>query len=133
MYRVFVPLVILWASPWSLVGLLVGGAGLATGGGMQRKGRVLEFWGGLVTSFLRHAPLVSGGAMAMTLGHTVLGQTRAALDITREHEAVHVRQYEIWGLFFIPAYFACSLAMRLAGKDAYRDNPFEKQAYDKAP
>jgi len=126
-------LAILWASPWSLLGLLVGLTGLATGGGVQRRGRVLEFWGGLVTWLLRHAPLPSEGAMAMTLGHTVLGQTRAALDLTRDHEAVHVRQYEIWGLFFIPAYFACSLVLRLAGKDAYRDNPFEKQAYDKAP
>ena len=35
----------------------------------------------------------------MTLGHTILGQTDAALDISREHELVHVRQYERWGLF----------------------------------
>jgi hypothetical protein len=133
MNKLRIPLAILWASPWSLLGLLVGFAGLATGGGVQRKGRVLEFWGGLVTSCLRHAPLVSGGAMAMTLGHTVLGQTRAALDITREHEAVHVRQYEIWGPLFVPAYFAYALALWLAGKDAYRDNPFEREAYRKSP
>ena len=30
--------------------------------------------------------------MAFTLGHTVFGQTDAALDISRDHELVHVRQ-----------------------------------------
>ena len=45
------------------------------------------------------------------------------------HEMVHVRQYERWGPFFIPAYLACSLGLWLAGKDAYRDNPFEREAY----
>ena len=37
------------------------------------------------------------GAMAFTLGHTVLGQTDAALDISRAHEMVHVCQFERWG------------------------------------
>ena len=35
--------------------------------------------------------------MAFTLGHTVLGQTDAALDISRQHELVHVRQFERLG------------------------------------
>ena len=35
--------------------------------------------------------------LAFTLGHTILGQTDAALDISRDHEMVHVRQYERWG------------------------------------
>ena len=70
--------------------------------------------------------------MAMTLGHTILGQTEAALDITRDHEHVHVRQYERWGPFFIPAYFAASFYAWFNGGDMYRDNAFEKQAYDEA-
>ncbi len=127
-----IPLAILWASPWSLLGLSIGLAGLASGGGMQRRGRTLEFWGGLVSWFLRHAPLL-GGAMAMTLGHAILGQSRDALAISREHEMVHVRQYERWGPLFIPAYLLCSLALRITGKDAYRDNPFERAAFEEVP
>ena len=51
--------------------------------------------------------------MAHTLGHTVLGQTDAALEIAREHELVHVRQYERWGPFMGPAYLGCSLVLWL--------------------
>lgn len=71
-------------------------------------------------------------ASAMTLGHVVLGRTPAALDISREHELVHVRQYELWGPLFVPAYLACSLWLWLRGGNAYFDNPFEKEAYSKA-
>lgn len=71
--------------------------------------------------------------MAMTLGHTILGQTQAALDISRAHEHVHVRQYEKFGPFFIPAYFAASFYAWVNRKDAYRDNIFEVEAFDKEP
>jgi len=43
---------------------------------------------------------------------------------------VHVRQYERWGPLFGPAYLGCSLVLWLMGKRAYRDNPFEVEAYD---
>ncbi len=65
----------------------------------------------------------------MTLGHTVLGRTAAALDMARPHELIHVRQYERWGPLFVPAYLLCSLVIWLRGKDAYRDNPFEREAF----
>jgi hypothetical protein len=72
---------------------------------------------------------LSGGqfAIALTLGHTILGQTDAALDIARQHELVHVRQYERWGAFMGTACLLCSLFLWLSGKNAYRDNPFERQ------
>ena len=76
-------------------------------------------------------PPISRGADGDDLGHVVLGSTQAALDISREHERVHVRQYERWGPFFVPAYLLCSLRCYLAGKDYYRDNPFEREAYRK--
>jgi hypothetical protein len=44
--------------------------------------------------------------VAITLGHVVLATTESALKKTRSHERVHVRQYERWGPFFIPAYLA---------------------------
>ena len=68
-------------------------------------------------------------ALALTLGHVVFGQTRAALDATRAHEHVHVRQYERWGILFVPAYLAVSAYLYLRGRDAYRENPFEVEAY----
>ena len=91
---------------------------------------MIEFFGGAALWLLRRLPAAPA---AMTLGHTVLGRTAEALDAARQHELVHVRQYERWGPFFVPAYLFCSLIMWLAGKDAYRDNPFEREAYRRAP
>jgi hypothetical protein len=124
-----IPLV-LWASPWTALGALVGLVGLVTGGAARRRGPTLEFHSGAVTWLLAHFP---GEPIAMTLGHSILGRSLAALDDTREHELVHVRQYERWGLLFIPAYLGCSLALWLAHKDPYYDNPFEREAFDRAP
>lgn len=122
---------ILWASPYTLLGLLVGLCGFVTGGRMHRARPVLEFHGGAVTWLLRRLP--SGQyTIAMTLGHVVLGQTEAALDLSRDHELVHVGQYERWGPLMGPAYLLCSLWLWLAGRDAYRDNPFEREAFDLA-
>ena len=119
----------LWAAPWALLGLCCGGLSLATGGSVQRVGRVLEFHGGLLPRLLSHVPIV-GGAAAMTLGHVVIGRTQAILDHCREHELVHVRQYERWGPLFIPANFACSIWLMLQRRDPYLENPFEREAYD---
>jgi len=65
----------------------------------------------------------------MTLGHSILGRNRDALAIARDHEQVHVRQYECWGPLFIPAYLGCSGLMWIRGRDPYRDNPFEVEAF----
>jgi hypothetical protein len=120
---------IAWALPNSLLGFAIGLATLATGGGVRRVGRAIEFHGGLAAWLLQRAAPLEGGAMAITLGHVILGRTAAALDISREHEWVHVGQYERWGPFFIPAYLLASLALWLAGRDPYRENPFERAAY----
>ncbi len=69
--------------------------------------------------------------LGMTLGHTILGVSAAGLDTVRRHEMVHVGQYERWGPAFVPVYLFHSARLWLAGKDAYRDNPFEKEAYAK--
>jgi hypothetical protein len=121
--------VVVWALPWTLFGLLLGGLGLATGGSVRRTGRVLEFWGGWVATFLRLFPLVSG-VSAVTFGHTVLGRSQDALDACQAHEMVHVRQYEHWGPLFVPAYLFHWVRLRLARRDPYFDNPFERQARD---
>lgn len=120
---------ILWASPNTALGLLIGGGGVLFGAKVRRVGRAIEFYGGGIQWLLHRLP-DGQFILALTLGHVVLGQTDATLDISRRHEAVHIAQYERWGPFLIPAYLLGSLAMWVAGKRAYRDNPFEREAYD---
>jgi hypothetical protein len=131
--RIYRPLVLLaaylWALPWTVVGVAIGSIGLITGGRIQRRGGILEFYGGAVAWLLERTPGTGCGAAAMTLGHVVLGRTTAALDVTRQHELVHVRQYERWGPLFVPAYLLCSAIIWRRGGDGYRDNPFEREAY----
>ncbi len=124
-------LAILWASPYTLLGLALGTLGLCTGGAARIRGRVIEFHGGAVKWLLQNC-FFHDGAMAFTLGHTILGQTDAALDISREHELVHVRQFERWGLLMGPAYVGCSLVLWLTGQRPYYDNPFEQEAFGRS-
>jgi hypothetical protein len=119
----------LWTFPTTLVGLLFLPLALLTGGRAQIIDGVLEIHGGFVRLFLRHFTLLKGGASAMTLGHVVLGQDRDALEWSRPHERVHVRQCERWGPLFLPAYLLASFWMLLRRKNPYRDNPFEREAF----
>jgi hypothetical protein len=118
-------LIYVWASPTTLVGLLF--APFARG--VRIVDGVIEIHGGLAALFLRHGTLLPGGASAMTLGHVVIARTAELHDLTRSHERVHVRQCERWGPLFVPAYLIASLVVKLRGGDAYRDNPFEREAY----
>ena len=123
-------LVYLWALPTTLLGLLFVLPTLVSGGGARVVAGVLEIHGGVTRWFLRYGTLLRGGASAMTLGHVVLGVDRLALELTRDHERVHVRQCERWGPLFVPAYVAASLVVLFRGGNPYRDNPFEREAYD---
>jgi hypothetical protein len=119
----------LWAAPYTLLGVTIGGVGLISGGRMQTHSGVLEFYGGAATRFLDYLPLPH--VLAFTLGHCVIGRDQVALQITRPHERVHVAQFERWGLLMGPAYLGCSALLWLQGRDAYRDNPFEREAFDR--
>ncbi len=112
-----------WPLPYTLVGI---GIGLILGGRFQRVDGVIEIHGKLVAEALNRLYVP---ALAMTFGHVVFGQTKAALDLTRAHERVHVRQYERWGMTFVPAYLLTSAYLYLRGRDGYRENPFEMEAY----
>jgi hypothetical protein len=125
-------LLIFWALPWTSLGVFFGVVALVTGGKAQRVGRVLEFHGGWLPWVLNYVPIV-GGAAAMTLGHVVIARSKKVLDHCRDHELVHVRQYERWGPLFVPAYLACSVWLMLNRQDPYLENPFEKEAYDESP
>lgn len=119
----------LWASPYTLLGITIGLIGLCTGGRSRTHGPVLEFYGGGVT-WLMHKVLPNGQhVLAITLGHTILGQTEASLDDSHEHELVHVRQFERWGPLMGPMYLGWSAVLWFQGKRPYRDNPFEIEAY----
>lgn len=118
----------LWASPNTAVGLLIALLSLPTGTRLRVVDGVIEAHGGLVAWLLRRVVPLPGGACALTLGHVVLGVSQAALDITRDHERIHVRQYERWGPAFVPAYFIASGWVWARGARAYHDNPFEREA-----
>ena len=120
----------LWASPVTGCALCVVLLGRITGGRAGVVWGVVEIHGGLVTWCLRKGSPWFGPIAAMTLGHVILGRDGACLDHSREHEHVHVRQYERWGPFFIPAYLAASLWCWCRGFDAYFDNPFECEAFE---
>ncbi len=83
----------------------------------------------MIAGLLKHAPIM-GGAAAMTFGHTILARNRDEILRTIDHELVHVRQYESWGVLFVPAYLGSSVWLWLRGRDPYLDNPFEIEAYD---
>jgi hypothetical protein len=117
-----------WALPNTLVGLPFVPFALLPHGGTRLVDGVLEVHGPLISSILRHAVPLRGGASAITFGHIVLGRDRVALDITRHHERVHVRQCEIWGPAFIPAYLIAALWALVIGTGAYTGNYFERQA-----
>ena len=117
-----------WAFPYTLIGLCIGAVGICSGGRGRVRGRVIEFHGGFVAWVVRHLP-AGPTTLAVTLGHTILGQTDASLDIAHNHEMIHVGQFERWGPIMGPAYLLASLYVWIRGGQAYRDNPFEKEAY----
>jgi len=108
----------LWASPNSLIGLLLAVAGSRR---QWRRG-VLESTGGWLPRLLGHK------IEAITLGHVILACHADALDHWRDHERRHVRQYERLGPLFLPAYFGLALYVALRGRHPYRDHPLERQA-----
>lgn len=119
----------LWALPNTLLGLALLPLALLPGGRVCRVTGVLEVWGPPVAGFLRLAtPLVAGGAAAVTLGHVVLARDDFVRQATRVHERAHVRQYEVWGPLFLPAYGCASLFCLCTGRRPYYDNPFERAA-----
>lgn len=124
----------LWAAPNTLAALLIfGGLALASRGRLRIRRGVVEISGGAVAWFLRRGTVLPGGAAAMTLGHVILGTDDATLDHVRDHEHVHVGQYTRWGPLFIPAYLLASLWAAVRGNHFYRDNPFERAAFTRAP
>lgn len=115
-----------WAAPTTLLGLALATLALP-GGRWRRVAGVLEASGGWLPRLLGRVP-IGGGAAAVALGHVVLARDQAALDRTRSHERVHVRQAERWGPLFVPAYLLVAGWLLLRRRDPYRQHPFEVEA-----
>jgi hypothetical protein len=118
----------LWAAPNTLLGLLAGAVVLVLGGRLQWVRGAAEFSGGVVGLVAGSLPR-SIRFSAVTLGHVIVGISEAELSAARDHEHVHVRQYELWGPFFLFAYTGSSIWQVARGRSPYRDNFFERQAY----
>lgn len=117
----------LWAFPNTLLGFVFVVPTLLSGGRARVERGVLELHGGFARFFLRRCLFVK--ASALCLGHVILGLDRDCLDHARDHEHVHVRQYERWGPFMLPAYFLSSYLVWRRGGHFYFDNRFEREAY----
>jgi len=117
-----------WTMPNTALGILLGLVMLVFGGKVHIVSGVAEFHGGLIGRFFASSlhPFCFG---AVTLGHVILGTCHSELCALRAHENVHVKQYERWGLFFLPAYALSSLWEVCHGRNGYRNNIFERQAY----
>ncbi len=106
------------------MGLAVAFVAVALGARLRARGGTLEASGGVLGRLAAR-----GRFGAVTIGHVILGCDSATTDALRAHERVHVRQYERWGLLFVPAYLAASAWAWTRGRDPYLDNPFEKAAH----
>jgi len=116
-----------WAGPGTAIGVIWAALALHRG----RLGivdGVLEASGPWLDWTLRRVVPLPGGALAITLGHVVIGRDAGALAVTRAHERVHVRQYERWGPLFLPAYALASVVAVVGGGHPYHDNWFEREA-----
>ena len=118
-----------WALPGTLIGLILVLMSAATNGTVTVRGGVIEAHGGKLIRYMLRKNRIP--FIAITFGHTVVAVNQTALDITRVHERIHVEQYERWGPFFIPLYLSCSLIALMRGKNPYRDNMFEREAFDR--
>jgi hypothetical protein len=116
-----------WAFPATALGLCVGLPAWLTGGRAAVSRGVLEITGGPVARLLLLEPQGSAYT-AITLGHVIVSLSGEALDDCRDHEHVHVRQYERWGALFFPLYFGSSLYEWARGGEPYWDNHFEREA-----
>lgn len=74
---------------------------------------------------LAHLVLTRRGYVAITFGHVIVF-TREPTEALWRHELEHVRQYERYGLAFLPLY------LRLYAQHGYAAHPLEREADDLA-
>lgn len=118
----------LWPAPVSFIGALLALIVRGSGGQVKKHGIAWEASNGAAFRLLwlmnPWSPID-----AITFGHVILARDARLAARLRAHEHVHVRQYERWGVIFPIAYLCASLIAMARGKDAYRDNVFEVEAF----
>jgi hypothetical protein len=120
----------LWAGAGSLLGLIaILAARVGTKPSLRRNAGTLEAHGGALATVLGWLGAGRLRIEAIALGHVILARDAASLDRYRDHERVHVRQWVRWGPLFVVAYPLASLWAWLRGRDPYRDNRFEREAW----
>ena len=117
----------LWPLPVTAAGLMLAGLIRLTGGSVRVVEGAVEAWGGVAKWIFERG--LAGKAACMTIGHVIIGLAEHHLARMRLHEHVHVRQYEKWGVLFVPLYLASSFIAWMQGRNCYRDNVFEREAY----
>ena len=120
-------LLYLWPLPNTLIGLSVGSLPFLGKRVFTVRRGTIVIYGPAMKRLLARAP-IPGGAIAITLGHVILAESGASFESSFEHEWIHVKQYQWWGPFFIPAYLLNSLWHWFCGEEIYVDNDFERQA-----
>jgi len=118
---------LLWAAPYSAVGLVVAAVPLAFGGTAKWSAGALEV--AYRQSLVQCGKLASRLPFrAIVFGHVILAVTREELVHLGPHERIHVDQYEHWGPVFLAAYGVSSLVQIFRGRSPYWHNYFEVQA-----
>jgi hypothetical protein len=118
---------LLWAGPNSVIGLLLVPLGFLPGGSIRVRDGVLECVVGVLPQVVR-ALGHRTGIQVVTLGHVVLAGSSVLMSSSREHERIHVLQYERYGPFFLPLYLASSVVALARGRHPYNHNRFEREA-----
>ena len=117
----------IWASPASAIGVCAACFASLVGAEVKRVSGVLE-----VSLAPRSRLLCKAVAClpfaAITFGHIVIARSAQEQAALRQHERVHVAQYELWGPLFLAAYPLESLFQFLRGRQPYQDNRFEVAA-----
>jgi hypothetical protein len=121
----------IWTLPNTLIELLFLPG--AINGSVDVVDGALEIEGPLIRKTFRLITNSRGTLLALTIGQVVIGSNKTALLLAREHERVHVRQFERWGICFLPVYLLASAWAIFQGKHPYTGNRFEREAYEASP
>lgn len=120
-----------WVLPVSCIGIVLLPFVILSGGAVGIAAGIIQAEGGIASSLLSrlcpHAPID-----AITIGHVIFGRNRGSLIRCRDHEHVHIRQYERWGPLFPVLYLLSSAVAVIRGEDPYRHNIFEQEAFSVA-
>ncbi|MDB5772403.1 MAG: hypothetical protein V7606_1726 [Burkholderiales bacterium] len=124
--RVGTLLGIVWASPLTVLGILLALPVLVLRGQVQ-------LIRGPTSAILVRGPFADwmlgkhpfGAMSAMALGHIIIAEHQGLSSRVLIHELAHVRQATRWGVFFPFAYLASSAWAAIRGRDAYWHNKFE--------